>query len=121
MKKLLFIFLFSILSLQSKSQIMNHTSLELENSKQVTMTLYRYNFNYLFGVDFFNFEDCLNNSKIYIITSNGKVKTIKSQKLKNCEKEVIYFKINKWRLDPNKIDIIIYQDLKNSTYYKFNF
>jgi hypothetical protein len=63
MKKVLFIFLFSILSLSSYGQIMNHTSIQLDNSKEVSLTIYRYSSTYVFGLDFFNINDCQKKSR----------------------------------------------------------
>jgi hypothetical protein len=125
MKKIFFILLLTFFSLGAKSQIMDNISIELDSSKSVDLTMYKlvsiyHPFGlktYLFGVDFFGFSDEPTPKKLHIITSDGKIISLK-EKRKLSEKETVYFQIWRKRINPDKIDLVIYQD-KSGNYYKF--
>jgi hypothetical protein len=124
MKKLILLLIFLIISNISKSQIVYNSSIELDSSKSVDITIYKlvsiyHPFGlktYLFGVDFFGFNDEVTPKKLHIITTDGKVISLKKSKL--TEKETAYFQIWRKKVNIDKIILIIYQD-KNQNYYQF--
>jgi hypothetical protein len=119
MKKVLFIFLFSILSLSSYAQIMNHTSIQLDNSKEVSLTIYRYSSTYVFGLDFFNINDCQKKAELRILDKDKKITKLKYRKYFGCEKEVAYFEIDTCRINLDNIKLVRYYNLNTMEQYNF--
>lgn len=125
MRKILLTLLLSTFSFVANSQIMYHTGQELDSTKSVYFTMYKlvsvyHPFGlktYLFGIDFFGFKGDIDAQKLHLITTDGKSISLKENK-KLSEKETIYFQIWRRRINPDKIDLVIYQD-KSGNYYQF--
>lgn len=119
MKKLLFILLFSIFSLHSKSQhIFYQNKIKNENGI-IYLTIYDCDSIYTFGFDFFELNRCQNKVDIYLLMEGNNIIKIKHRNIFTCNKSGIYFDIDTSKINIYDIRMIRYYNL--SSMEQFNF